>query len=95
MAKANLSAAAVSNGKAAHTAKPRRSRRTKRPKIPYYGRTKSIEELAREQGKVLRPWTREDWEEMKKIGKGLFRSRKELDEFIAGIYERRRQSRGA
>ena len=93
MAKAKRSA--KSNGKVAQTAKPKRLRRTNRPKIPYYGRTKSIEELAREQGKVLRPWTREDWEEMEKIGKGLFRSRKELDEFIAGIYERRRQSRGA
>ena len=93
MAKANLNAA-VNNGKAAQTAKPRRSRRTKRPKIPYYGRTKSIEELAREQGKELRPLTDEDFKEMRKIGKELFRNRKELEDFIAGIYERRRQSRG-
>ena len=65
--------------------------------VPEPGRVhghKSIEELAREQGKELRPWTDADFERMIELGKGLFRSRKELEEFVAGIYERRRQSRG-
>jgi len=81
------------NGAAGKATKPKR--RAKKRKIPYSGRTKSIEEIAREQGKELRPWTREDWERMKKLGKGLFRSQKEFDEFLAGIYERRRKSCGS
>lgn len=70
-------------------------RKKKPPALPKrYGGHKSIEELAREQGKELRPWTDEDRQEMIKLGKELFRSDKEREEFFAGIAERRRQSRG-
>jgi hypothetical protein len=53
-----------------------------------------LEEIARAQGKELRPCTDEDFKLMIELGKQLFRSHKEREEFFAGIEERRRQSRG-
>lgn len=58
------------------------------------GILKSIEQIAREQGKELRPWSEEDSDRMVALGKSLFRSDKEREEFFAGIEERRRQDRG-
>lgn len=54
---------------------------------------KSIEELAKEQGKELRPWTDEDFKQLAETGKGLWKNDEELDEFLKGIYQRRRQER--
>ncbi len=55
---------------------------------------KTIQRIAKEQGIELRPWTDEDFERMRKLGRELFRSHKEREEFFAGIEERRRRSRG-
>lgn len=81
------------DGKPKRSKKPRPAYRATYQSIVHAG-TKSIEELAREQGVELRPWTEEDRQEMIKLGKALFRSHKEREEFFAGIDERRRQSRG-
>lgn len=59
-----------------------------------YGGHKSLEELAHEQGKELRPLTDEDFARMRRLGKQLFRSHKEREAFFDGIAERRRQGRG-
>lgn len=59
-----------------------------------YGGHKRLEDLAREQGKELRPLSDEDFARMRRLGKQLFRSHKEREAFFAGIDERRRQSRG-
>lgn len=77
------------NGKPRRPAKRRRFALTAEERR----RLKSIEEIAKEQGKELRPWTDKDFEEMRKIGRGLFRSSEELHEFVKGIYERRRRGR--
>jgi hypothetical protein len=52
-------------------------------------RKKSIEELAAEQG-VRLP---QDLDELIGQGKDLWRSDEEFEQFLAGIYERRRQGR--
>ncbi|HXG12757.1 MAG TPA: hypothetical protein VNK04_23565 [Gemmataceae bacterium] len=84
---------AKANGKPKRTKKPRPTYRATYQSIVHAG-TKSIEELAREQGVELRPWTEEDFKRMIELGKKLFRSHKEREEFFAGIAERRRQNRG-
>jgi hypothetical protein len=81
------------NGKSKRSKKLRPAYRATYQSIVHAG-SKNIEELAHEQGVELRPWTDEDRQEMIKLGKELFRSHKEREEFFAGIDERRRQSRG-
>ena len=85
--------------------KNRNSKENGKPKRVKKGRTRlrspigtitreRLEEIARSQGKELRPATDEDFKWMIELGKQLFRSHKEREEFFAGIDERRRQSRG-
>lgn len=87
MAKAKRNSKA--NGKPKRTKKPRLGDKVRRLT------RKDLEEIARAQGKELRPWTDEDFDRIAKLGKGLWKSDKEFEEFLAGIYERRRQSRGS
>lgn len=78
------------NGKPKRSKNPRPRSGTVRRRFP----PKSLEEIAKEQGKELRPWTDEGFQRMVELGKELFRSHKQREAFFAGIYERRRQSRG-
>jgi hypothetical protein len=70
--------------------KPKAARKTKRPLPPRNGKQKTIEELAAEQG--IDPRTQ--FTKALGAGKGLWRSDEEFEQFLAGIYERRRQDRG-
>lgn len=88
MAKKDPNAKKNGKPKRAKTLRPRRGAPTLRFPV------KSLEEIAREQGKELRPWTDEDFKRMAKLGRGLWKSDEEFEEFLAGIYERR-QSRGS
>ncbi len=56
-------------------------------------RRKTADEVAVEQG--IQPLTDADLDGMIGKGKDLWKSDREFDEFVAGIYERRRQSRGS
>ncbi len=83
-----------------HAGNPKASKPKKRKPVGLNGRKgafsghKTIEQIAKDQGIELRPWTDEDFERMRKLGRELFRSHKEREEFFAGIEERRRRSRG-
>jgi hypothetical protein len=88
---------AKKNGNSKGNGKRKRAKKT-RSRIKAAGLRlphKSLEEIAREQGKELRPWTDEDFDRLAELGKGLWKSDEEFEQFLAGIYERRRQSRGS
>lgn len=58
---------------------------------PDCGKSKSVEDLAREQG--IKPITR--LEDVLGKGKGLWKSDEEFEQFLADIYEQRRRDREA
>ena len=72
--------------------KAKRPSRVRRPKGAFW-QHKTAEQIAAEQG--IGPVTDKDLDEMIGMGKGLWKTDEEFEEFLAGIYERRRQSRGS
>ncbi len=82
------------NRKTRDNGRPRRPAKRRRFAVTPQERRRLIERLVQEQGDKLRPWTDEDRREMIKLGKELFPTPGELEQFVKGIYERRRQGRG-